>query len=150
MQDLVPLSIVSLEVRESADSLAAKLSDSLIVADELGRKCIPASTAKSLILAEAERRYADAEAQRKRQTAFNARIRAVQEKHRPRRGVPLNVPEGTPPAAAMVAADGAPQYDGGTYRPVPSAADWAFGGAADTGGTFGPPPRPRRKKGDSK
>jgi hypothetical protein len=135
---LVPLTELALELPETADQLAARLASDLIIADDLGRRAVPASLARELIVAEAQRRYAVAEAGRKRQSALQERTRALRAKHPVSRGVRIELPEGTLPVTAMTAAADK-QFEGGTYRPVPTHLDWMFG--AEGGSTIGPTKR---------
>jgi hypothetical protein len=134
---VVALAILALSVPETEDELAERLSDELIIADDLGRRAVPASVARELIAAEARRRYDVAEAQRRRQAAPRERFRVLSKKHPVPAGVALVVPPGTSAVEVMTAAAGPPEYEGGTYRPVPSNVDWLFG-EGDTGGTIGP------------
>lgn len=123
---LVPLTILSLELGETADELAARLTDAVIIADSLGRRSVPAAVARELITAEARRRYADAEAARKRQAAFQQHMRDLDAKHRVGGGVRVKLDNDTLPVVAMTAAAGA-QYEGATYIPAPTHLDWMFG-----------------------
>lgn len=143
-EQLVPLSILSLEVLESADELALQLAADLIIGDELGRRCVAASVARRLIEAEAQRRHAAAEADRRREAARRERQRERERKRQPvPRGVRLDVPPGMSAASVMGAQDGPAVYEGGTYRPVPSSADWHFNNA-EGGASLGPTPNEMR------
>jgi hypothetical protein len=134
---LVALTVLALELPETADELAARLADELIIADDLGRRAVPAPVARELIEAEARRRYDAAEAARKRQSALQEHIRELNAKHPVGRGVRVKLPEGTLPVTAMTA--GADKhFEGGVYRPVPSHLDWMFG--AGGGAEIGPTP----------
>lgn len=137
---LVALSVLALELETTADELAGRLAGDLVIADELGRRAVPATTARSMIEAEAQRRYNNAEAARKQQAALEQNIRELNARRPVPRGVKINAPDGMLPVQALVAADGKPKYDGGVYRPVPGAVDWAFGGA-EGGELIGPTPK---------
>jgi septal ring factor EnvC (AmiA/AmiB activator) len=135
---LVALSVVCLELPQTTpDELAAQLADELIIADDLGRRAVPASVARELIEAAEQARYDATEGARKRRAALQEHIAARNRARPVPKGVRLDLPEGMLPAAVLTATDPQPQYDGATYRPVPGHLDWQFGNA-EGGGTFGP------------
>jgi hypothetical protein len=146
--DLVPLTILALELPETADELAARLAGEIIIADDLGRRSVPATVARELILAEARRRYNVAEAARKRQAGLEERLREIRAKNPVGRGVRVDLPEGTLPVTAMTSAADK-QFEGGTYRPVPSHLDWAFGNEGG-GALIGPTPGEVRRAAEAR
>lgn len=147
MNDLVPLSVLALELPETTpDELAARLSDEIVIADELGRRSVPTRVAREMIEAEARRRYERAEGERKRRAEARERYREIQRKHAVPPGVKRVIPAGMSTAAVMVAADGHPMYDGGTYTPRPTHLDWVFGNA-EGGGTIGPSAEEIKRRG---
>lgn len=137
----VRLAELALELGESVDALEHRLGRD-VFRDATGFRCVTRFRAGELI----EERDRRTEAMRRQREATRERVRAMNLAHPVPRGINIVVPEGATPAAAMVALDGQPLYDGGRYVPAPTFADWKFGGAADSGGTIGPDPRARRKK----
>jgi hypothetical protein len=137
--DLIPESHVLLDGDEqTAAELAARAGDSVIVADHIGRRCVPAALARELIERAAQRKHRRAEAERKRNVEHRERFRKIAEKNRPRPGVKLEPGGDMTPAMAMVARDGRPTFTGPQVAAL-SAGDWLFG-AGDTGGLIRPTP----------
>jgi hypothetical protein len=139
-EPLVALSILALELLESADELAERLgADSIVVADELGRRAVPASVARGLILAEARRQYDEAESIRRMQAEAERRGREFEARNPVAPGFLVgDLPAGTTPVQALTAAARQERpYSGGTYIPAPSRLDWVFG-VGESAGTIGP------------
>jgi hypothetical protein len=141
-EQLVPLSLIALELQDvTADQLAKQFADSVIIADDLGRRCVAASVARALIETEAKRRHAAAESARRRAVARKERFRKLAAKRPVPAGVDLGELGELLPVQAIC---GPAEYDGGAYRPVPSSLDWTFGNA-EGGASIGPTPTQARE-----
>jgi hypothetical protein len=140
-EELVPLSLIALELQDvTADQLAKQFADSLIIADDLGRRCVAAPVARELIETEAKRRHAAAESARRREVARKERFRKLAARRPVPAGVDLGELGELLPVQAIC---GPPEYDG-TFTAVPSAADWLFHDP-EGGASIGPTPTQSRE-----
>jgi hypothetical protein len=130
----VKLAELALELETDVATIERELGPERVFR-HAGFRCTTAFAASEHI-EEYERR---AEAMRRRQEEGMERTRALAEKYRARPGVRLELPPDTLPVQAMTSAAGPPQFDDGTYRPVPGPMDWAFGNA-EGGSLIGPTP----------
>jgi hypothetical protein len=104
---LIPLTHLALEVDATADDLATKLAD-LVLVDDIGRRAIDRDTARALIVEHQAKLAAAAESKRVVQERLAADTAAAH----------ANIPRGIPPSTYEA---GRPPGPGAKYLPGPPA-----------------------------